>query len=125
MILIDSNIIIYAAQPQYSRLRQWIAENAPCVSAVSYVEVLGYHQLNEIERHYFTAFFDAASVLPLSQAVLEQAVKLRQLKKMTLGDALVAGTALAHPLTLATRNTEDFTWIAGLTVFNPFETLKL
>lgn len=124
MMLIDSNLIIYAALPEHSRLRQWIAETSPAISAVSYVEVLGYHQLNAAERHYFTMFFEAAVVLPLSQVVLEQAVKLRQLKKMTLGDALVAGTALAHNLTLATRNVADFTWIAGLTVFNPFETLE-
>ncbi len=121
MMLIDSNIIIYAAQPEHNRLRQWIAEMAPSVSAVSYVEVLGYSQLTEPEQHYFTAFFEAASVLPLSQEVLEQAVKLRQVKKMTLGDALIAGTALAHNLTLVTRNTEDFAWIAGLAVVNPFE----
>jgi len=25
MMLIDSNIIIYAAQPEHNRLRQWIA----------------------------------------------------------------------------------------------------
>ncbi|MBN2392452.1 MAG: type II toxin-antitoxin system VapC family toxin [Anaerolineae bacterium] len=121
-MLIDSNIIIYAVHPEHAHLRRWIAENTPFVSAVSYIEVLGYHQLTEAERHHFTAFFEAASVLPLSQEVLEQAVKLRQLKKMTLGDALIAGTALVYNLTLVTRNVADFTWIAGLTVFNPFET---
>ena len=42
------------------------------------------------------------------------------LRKMTLGDALVAGTALAHGLNLVTRNADDFKWIAGLSVLNPF-----
>ena len=42
-MLIDSNIIIYASKPEYSSLRQFIAENSPVVSAVSYVEVLGFH----------------------------------------------------------------------------------
>ena len=69
---------------------------------------------------HFEAFFAAAPVLSLSQDVLEQAVKLRQLRKMTLGDALVAGTALAHGLTLVTRNADDFKWIAGLSTLNPF-----
>lgn len=119
-MLIDSNIIIYAAQPDNAALRAFIAEHVPEVSAVSYVEVLGYHRLTEQERRHFEAFFAAASVLPLSQSVLEQAVKLRQLRKMTLGDALVAGTALAHGLTLVTRNEDDFKWIAGLSVLNPF-----
>ena len=120
MMLIDSNIIIYAAQQANTALREFIAQHAPAVSAVSYVEVLGFHRLTEEERQHFEAFFAAASVLPLSQDVLEQAVKLRQLRKMSLGDALVAGTALVHGLTLVTRNTDDFKWIAGLPILNPF-----
>lgn len=120
-MLIDSNIIIYAAQEAHADLRRFIAQHAPAVSAVSYVEVLGYHRLMEQERQLFEAFFAAAAVLPLSQGVLEQAVKLRQLRKMSLGDALVAGTALVFGHTLVTRNTDHFHWIAGLTVLNPFE----
>ena len=119
-MLIDSNIIIYAAQPANATLREFIAQHAPAVSAVSYVEVLGCHRLTEQERQHFEVFFAVAPVLPLSQDVLEQAVKLRQLRKMTLGDALVAATALAHGLTLVTRNLDDFKWIAGLALFNPF-----
>lgn len=119
-MLIDSNIIIYAAQPANTDLRTFIAQYAPAVSAVSYVEVLGYQRLTEQEREHFEAFFAAALVLPLSQGVLEQAVKLRQLRKMTLGDALIAGTALVFGLTLVTRNVDDFHWVAGLSVLDPF-----
>ena len=120
-MLIDSNIIIYAAKPEHDALRRFIAEHTPAVSAISYVEVLGYHRLTEQERQHFATFFAVAPVLALSQPVLEQAVKLRQLRRMTLGDALVAGTALAHNLTLVTRNAQDFDWITGLSVLNPFE----
>lgn len=121
-MLIDSNILIYASQPAHAHLRQFIAEHAPAVSAVSYVEVLGYHQLGDEERQYVEAFFRLAQVLPLSQAVLEQAVSLRQQRRMSLGDALVAGTALVHEQTLVTRNVEDFHWIQGLSLLNPFDT---
>jgi predicted nucleic acid-binding protein len=101
-MLVDSNILIYAAQPEYAQLRLFIAEQAPAVSAVSYVEVLGYHQLDDEERQYLEEFFRLSQVWPLSQAVLDQAVVLRQQRKMSLGDALVAGTALVHGLTLVT-----------------------
>jgi predicted nucleic acid-binding protein len=121
-MLVDSNILIYAAQPVHAQLRQFIAVHAPTVSAVSYVEVLGYHQLDDEARQYLEAFFRLAQVLPLSQAVLDQAVVLRRQRKMSLGDALVAGTALAHGLTLVTRNVEDFQWIQGLSLLNPFDT---
>jgi toxin FitB len=91
------------------------------VSAVSYVEVLGYHQLDTQERQYLEEFFRLARVLPLSQTVLDQAVTLRRQRRISLGDALVAGTALVRGLTLVTRNVEDFQWIQGLSLLNPFD----
>jgi len=121
-MLVDSNILIYAAQPAHASLRQFIADRAPAVSAVSYVEVLGYHQLDNQARQYLEEFFRLARVLPLSQAVLDRAVALRQQRKMSLGDALVSGTALTYGLTLVTRNVEDFQWIQGLSLLNPFDT---
>jgi len=120
-MLLDSNIIIYAAQPQYPQLREFIAERSPAVSALSYLEVLGYHQLTEQQRSYFEAFFQVAEVLPISQAVLIRAVALRQQRRMTLGDAIIAGTALVYNLTLVTRNVDDFRWITDLSLLNPFE----
>lgn len=62
-MLIDSNIIIYAALPEHQALRQFVADRAPAVSAISYVEVLGYHQLTQQQRQFFEAFFDAALIL--------------------------------------------------------------
>jgi len=120
-MLVDSNIIIYAAKPKYLTIRQFIAKHAPAVSAISYVEVLGYHKLDDKERTLLEAFFVTAPLIALSQAVLDQAVKLRQVRKMTLGDALVSSTALVHDLTLVTRNIDDFKWIAGLKLLNPFD----
>ena len=120
-MLLDSNIIIYSVQPEHSQLRALIAENAPAVSALSYLEVLGYHLLTEQQRQYFEAFFQVAQMLPISQAVLDQAVALRQHRKMTLGDAMIAGTALVYDLMLITRNVDDFRWIADLKLLNPFD----
>jgi len=88
-MLLDSNIIIYSVQP------------------------------NESHRQYFAQFFQVARVLPISQAILDQAVALRQRQRMTLGDAIIAGTALAYNFTLVTRNTEDFQWIGELSLLNP------
>jgi toxin FitB len=60
-------------------------------------------------------------LIPAVSAVSYEAVRLRQQKKMSLGDSLVAATALLHRLPLTTRNKTDFTWIPGLQVFNPFD----
>ena len=82
--------------PDYEEIRHLIEEKIPFVSAVSYVEVLGYHKLIEQERTYLEIFFKAARILPISQKVLDKAVILRQKHKMTLGDALIAGTAISY-----------------------------
>ncbi len=120
MVLVDSNILIYASKPEYPGLVGFIESHAPAVSAVSYVEVLGYPNLPDRERQFFEAFFATATMLPISDAVLDRAVGLRRLKKMKLGDALIAGTAVAHGHALATRNTKDFDRIDGLTLIDPF-----
>lgn len=119
-MLLDSNIIIYAAAPEASGLRAFIAEHMPAVSAISLVEVLGYHKLTKHEREDFEAFFAASNVLSVSQIVVDQAVRLRQQRKMSLGDSLVGATALVHDLTLVTRNTDDFKWVPNLRLHNPF-----
>jgi predicted nucleic acid-binding protein len=119
-MLIDSNIIIFSAQAQHGALRQFIAQHTPAVSAVSYIEVLGYHRLNAADKQYFEAFFATATVLPISQSIIELATKLRQQRKMTLGDALIAATCMTHNLTLVTNNIRDFSWIADLSVLDPF-----
>ena len=124
-MLLDSNIIIYAGQPAHEQLRRFIARHAPKVSAVSMVETLGYHRLSERERQYLEEFFSAAVVLPISEEVIGKAIRLRQQRKLSLGDSLVAATALVHELQLATRNVEDFSWIEDLEVINPFEEQEL
>ena len=121
MMLLDSNVIIYASQPEHAALRELIAEQSPCVSAISYVEVLGYYDLTLEERKFFEQFFQSANVLSISEPVLVETVKLRQLRKMTLGDALIAATTLVHGLTLVTRHQKDFEWIPNLSSLNPVD----
>jgi predicted nucleic acid-binding protein len=124
-MLLDSNIIIYSAKREYAELRGFLAENVYSVSAISIVEVLGYHLLGDEQRQYLIEFFKAANTLSISDSVVTEAVKLRQIRRMSLGDAIVAGTALDHRLALATRNVKDFSWIQSLSVINPLESPEL
>lgn len=118
-MLLDSNIIVYAAQPEQVALRQFIELHVPAVSVVSYIEVLGYHKLKEDDRQFLEQFFQTAERLPLSETVVQWAVKLRQRRNMSLGDSIVAGTAIAHERTLVTRNTDDFRWIEEIKLLDP------
>jgi predicted nucleic acid-binding protein len=51
--------------------------------------------------------------------VIQQAIKLRQQKKMKLGDAIIAATAEAYDIPLLTRNEDSFKHNAGLDLRNP------
>ncbi|MFN0123514.1 MAG: type II toxin-antitoxin system VapC family toxin [Blastocatellia bacterium] len=118
-ILIDSNLIIYASQPDGMALRTYIREQNPFVSVISQIEVLGYHKLMADEKELLEAFFANTTPLAITAPVVNEAIHLRQMRKMSLGDALIAATALVNQLTLATHNTKDFAWIQGLSVTDP------
>ena len=120
-MLLDSNLIIYATQPAHVALRDFTASNAPAVSAVSYVEVLGYHRLSDDVRHIFERFFASSEILQIIPPILDGAVALRQQKRISLGDALIAATAVQHGRTLLTHNMDDFRWVPGLQLLDPLE----
>ncbi len=53
--------------------------------------------------------------------MIQQAIRLRQQKKMKLGDAIIAAaTAVVYDIPLVTRNVDDFKHIPGLDLRNPF-----
>jgi len=121
MILADSNLIIYAASKKYTALADWFKENKPSVTAISLVETLGYHKLHPEDKRFLGAFFAELVIHYPTLEVIRTAIDLRQQRAMSLGDSLVAATALVHGLTLATHNTKDFEWITFLEVVDPLE----
>lgn len=118
-MLLDSNLIIYASLPAHAQLREFIAVHTPAVSVVSVIEVLGYHRLTSLEATLFRQFFDATQQLPIDDRVVSRAVALRQSRRLRLGDALIAATALIYEHTLLTHDAHDFANIDGLTVLDP------
>jgi hypothetical protein len=118
-MLLDSNVIIYAVRPQYQSLRNFIIQNLPAYSGISYVETLGFHGISNSDLQDLTALLSQLRLLEVDRPVLDRAVRLRQQRRMSLGDAIIAATALVHQLTLVTRNTADFRWINGLALLDP------
>lgn len=119
MKIIDSNLIIYSAQTNYSYLRPLVEDNNNFVSAISKVEVLGYHQLKPAHILYFENVFRILQIIPLEDSILDKAIELRQQYRLKLGDSLIGASAILYNLELQTRNVNDFTKIPNLKVFNP------
>jgi predicted nucleic acid-binding protein len=114
MLLVESNVFIYAILPEHKRLRSWLVKQEFAVAETTLVEVLGFHKLSDSDAQALEQLFNMARVLPMSRDIVDQAIALRRQRKMSLGDSLIAATALDHKIALATRNTRDFEWIEGL-----------
>ena len=121
MRLVDSNILIYAGQPEYPYLKELLEQEDIAVSELTKLEVLGYRHLTEEAEEYFNAVFSLVTVLPISTEAIDRATLLRQQSNMKSADAVIAATALLHCTELITRNTADFDHINELTINNPIE----
>lgn len=119
MKLLDTNIIIYAAKDEYRYLRPLLLASDVYVSAISKVETLGYHRLANAEKEYFAHLFDIVPVLPINEPVIDLAILLKQQRKYSLGDSIIAATALLYDAELNTNNIGDFDSITGIKLFNP------
>jgi toxin FitB len=117
-MLLDSNIIIIASKLAQVKLISYLRNNEKDLhtSIVSQIEVLGYHQLKQVEKSFLDNFFKAIPVIPLDYSIAEKAIELRQRKPIALADAIIAATALVYDLTLFTENVKDYTGIKGLKV---------
>ena len=67
-------------------------------------------------------------ILPLNREAAEHAGSMRAQahrsgRRMTMGDALVAGTAKAHNLSIATRNVADFDYL-DVALANPWKSTE-
>lgn len=106
--------------PEYQKVRDFLKENEAdlAVSAITKLEVLGYHKLAAEDKELFEGFFQSVTVFPVSTMVIEKAIQLRQQQKMSLGDCIIAATAIQYNHKLFTNNVEDFNNIAGLSIIS-------
>jgi toxin FitB len=64
-MLIDSNIVIMASKLQHAKLLSKLKENEAKikVSIITKIEVLGYHQLKQVQKKFLENFFNAITAL--------------------------------------------------------------
>ena len=121
MNLLDSNIVIAAASRNDAAMDRAVLEESYSISVVTRIEVLGFPRLTPEDKTDLLAFLAGGQEFALDEAVVEGAVRLRQERRMSLGDAIIAATALVHDLPLMTRNVDDFKHVTGLHLINPFD----
>ena len=119
-MLLDTNIVIEACRPDGAWLGAWTKHPEAGYASVTRIEALGYTGTSAEEGEAIREFLVEVVSYALDDGVVEAAVRLRQQKRMKLGDAIIAATAVEYGVPLVTRNVDDFKHISSLRIINPF-----
>lgn len=119
-MIIDTNIVIYSIKPEFDSLRTYLVANQEDlrVSLITKIETLGYYRLAPPDQKKFERFFQLVPAFALHDNIINEAIRLRQQRKRSLGDSIIAATALLHQLPLLTNNTADFEDVPGLRIIS-------
>lgn len=120
--LFDSNVFIFQLNGVLGEtgqvlLRTGLLEGG-AYSVISRIEVLGYPQ-SAAELALAEELFERLNPIAVDDAVIAQTIRLRQMRKIKIPDAIIAASALIQGLPLVTNNVSDFQWIEGLRLIDP------
>lgn len=121
--LLDTNILIYYFNGEMdgivkNKVSEILRESFQ-ISVISKMEFLGF-SFDLEENKKAVAFMEYATVIKLSDEIVQRVIDMRQEKRIKLPDAIIAASAMAYSAILVTRNTKDFKSLA-LETYNPFE----
>jgi predicted nucleic acid-binding protein len=138
MYLLDTNVVSELRKAKSGKadpqVTAWAAAQLPAslyLSAISVLELeMGVLQIERrdpvqggllrswLDQHVLPAF--AGRILPVDTKVAQQCARLHVPDPRSERDALIAATALAHNMTVVSRNTADFI-ATGVSLLNPWE----
>jgi len=86
--LLDSNVLIYAANGNAESLREFVCSAGNAVASITGIEVYGFSGLKHEEKASLDTLFAFLDVYSLDERVIAKAIELRQFRKMGLADAM-------------------------------------
>ena len=138
MYVLDTNVVSELRKVAAGRADAGVAEWAAGVSSASlFISAIAIHELEHgvllaersdpakgallrewLDESVAAAFRDR--VLVVDDEVARRAAALHVPDPAPFRDALIGATAIAHDMTVVTRNERDFTRFDGLAVLNPW-----
>lgn len=123
--IVDTNVIIYYLNndipDEHLERIEHIFRTSFHISTITKIELLGWQALDETGEQKMRSFLTPAKVIYINEAIEEQAIKIKQLRKTKAPDAIIGATTVVHKMTIVTRNESDFERIEGIKIYNPFK----
>jgi predicted nucleic acid-binding protein len=118
-LLLDTNVLIYHIRLALTdevtqQLGEALKAGRAFISVITRIEMLAWKGHSDESLRQTTDLISLLPELPMSEAVIEQAIRIRKTFGLKLPDAVIAATALAHGLQLMTANESDFKRVVGL-----------
>ncbi|MEO5334910.1 MAG: type II toxin-antitoxin system VapC family toxin [Magnetococcus sp. YQC-5] len=122
--LFDSNPLIYFLNSTLPITGDHLVSvglrDGAAYSIITRIEVLGFPMSPE-ETNAARRLLGGLTEMGLTESILRRTITLRQqYRRLKIPDAIIAATAIESALPLVTRNTVDFSAIAGLRIIDPF-----
>lgn len=91
-----------------------VASEILIVPSIVVTELWSSAKASKAEMDAISVFLDSTLIMPLDRELGKAAGELRRDHRLSLGDCVVAATALAMNATLLTRNVRDFKKVPAL-----------
>ena len=124
MVLCDTNILIefYKNRTPVTQELRHLGQDQLAISIVTQAELyygaLDKAELQKIKQH-LSLLHRLPIDIPISNTFLQLMETYSLSHKLSLPDALIAATALAHDIELYTLNEKDFNFISTLKLYQP------
>jgi predicted nucleic acid-binding protein len=99
-IILDSNIIIYLSQDRILPDDLIVDKNYYFISAVTYMEVLGYKFDSVDEEKIVRDLLNLFTIIYIDERITEKVIEIRRQNKIKLPDAIICATAISCKATL-------------------------
>lgn len=103
-LVLDTNIILYAAVNNDEIALELLDENNIFISDITEIELLGYHRLVDEECKVLKEVIDNLNVVSVNESIKQEAINLRRKYALRTPDAIIAATALELDCFLVTAD---------------------
>ncbi len=107
-MIFDTNVLIYLSKYILKPDDVFSNKTETSISIITKIEALGFNFINKEEHLLLLNLCNELNVIPVTDDIAEQTIRIRKANRIKLPDAIIYATALTEGLPLMTHNIADF-----------------